>query len=355
MNKLRFGILGAADIARKNWKSILNSGNATVTAVASRDLARSRRFIKELQAEAPFKTTPVALGSYEELLASPNVDAVYIPLPTGRRKEWVLRAAAAGKHIVCEKPCALNAADLREMLSACRKKRVQFMDGVMFAHNPRLNRICEVLDDGRSVGRIKRIMSNFSFHLGEDRFPTNVRTDSRLEPAGCLGDIGWYCIRFALYALHGRLPREVTGRILSQRGGDRSPSPVPTDFSAELIFDDDTSAGFYCSFIAEYQHWVHVSGTKGWLRIDDFVHPVNDLETTFEVNRQTIRVKAGGGKRVRAETVAQPTNMIRNFANQVFSGKLNDEWPEIALQTQQVMDACLESARKNSAVELLNR
>ena len=124
--------MGAADIARKNWKSIFHSGNSVVTAVASRDLTRGRRFIKELQAEAPFKTTPVALDSYQELLASPNVDAVYIPLPTGLRKEWVLRAAAAGKHIVCEKPCGLDAADLRIMLSACRKKRVQFMDGVMF-------------------------------------------------------------------------------------------------------------------------------------------------------------------------------------------------------------------------------
>ena len=346
MNKLRFGILGAADIARKNWKSICYSGNAVVTAVASRDLARSRRFIQELQAEAPFRTVPVALGSYEELLASPDVDAVYIPLPTGLRKEWVLHAAAAGKHILCEKPCALNAADLRKMIATCRKHRVQFMDGVMFMHNPRLDRIRTVLDDGKSVGRIKRIMSNFSFHLGEDRLPTNIRVNSRLEPAGCLGDVGWYCIRFALYALHGRLPREVTGRILSQRGGDRSPSPVPTDFSAELIFDDDTSAGFYCSFIAEYQHWVHVSGTKGWLRIDDFVHPVNDLETTFEVNGRTIRVKAGDGKRARAETVAQQTNMIRNFANRVFSGKLNDEWPGIALKTQQVLDACLQSAQE---------
>ena len=347
--------MGAADIARKNWKSIFYSGNAIVTAVASRDPARGKKFIKELQAEAPFKTAPAALDSYEKLLASPDVDAVYIPLPTGLRKEWVLRAAAAGKHILCEKPCGLNAADVREMISACRKKRVQFMDGVMFAHNPRLDRILGVLDDGKSVGRIKRIMSNFSFHLDEDRFPSNVRTDSRLEPAGCLGDVGWYCIRFALYALRGRLPREVNGRILSEDSGDSSPVPVPTDFSAELIFDDDTSMNFYCSFITQYQHWVHVSGDKGWLRVDDFVHPVNDAETTFEVNRQTIRLKAGDGRKARVETVAQPTNMIRNFANQIFSGKLNDAWPEIALQTQLVMDACLESARRGRSVKMSNR
>jgi predicted dehydrogenase len=352
MNKLRFGILGAADIARKNWESIFNSGNAVVTAVASRDVARGWRFIKELQAKAPFETTPAAFGSYEELIASPNVDAAYIPLPTGLRKEWVLRAAKAGKHVICEKPCALNAADLREMISACRKNRVQFMDGVMFMHNPRLNRIREVLDEGRSVGRIKRIMSNFSFHLAEEQYPTNVRVNSRLEPAGCLGDLGWYCIGFMLYILHGQMPREVTGRILSRHGAGRGHSPVPTDFSVELIFNDDLSAGFYCSFIAEYQNWVHVSGAKGQLRVDDFVHPVNDLETTFAVNGKTVRVKAERGRRVGAGAVAQQTNMIRNFANQVLSGKLNVEWPEIALQTQQVMDACLESARRGRPVKL---
>ena len=91
------------------------------------------------------------------------------------------------------------------------------------------------------------------------------------------------------------------------------------------------------------------------MSISDFVHPVNDLETAFEVNGKMIRVKAGGGKRARAETVAQQTNMMRNFANQVFSGKLNDEWPEIALQTQQVMDACLKSARRGCPVKVLNR
>ncbi|HUA67452.1 MAG TPA: Gfo/Idh/MocA family oxidoreductase, partial [Candidatus Saccharimonadales bacterium] len=132
MKQLRFGILSAADIARKNWESIFHSGNSIVTAVASRDVARSRRFIQELQSRAPFIQAPLALGSYEELLASPDVDAVYIPLPTGLRKEWVLRAAAAEKHVICEKPCGVSLADVQEMINACAKNRVQFMDGVMF-------------------------------------------------------------------------------------------------------------------------------------------------------------------------------------------------------------------------------
>jgi predicted dehydrogenase len=222
---------------------------------------------------------------------------------------------------------------------------------VMFMHHPRLERIRRVLDDGTSIGQVKRITSSFSFHLAEKAYDTNVRVNSRLEPAGCLGDLGWYCIRFTLWAMGWRMPREVTGRILAQRGGAGS-RQVPADFSAELIFDDDTSAGFYCSFIAEYQHWAHISGDRGQLRVADFVHPEGGLETNFEVNGSLVRVKSGGGRRVKAAAVAQPTRMIRNFVQQVFSGKLNREWPESALKTQRVMDACLEAARKGSKIKL---
>jgi predicted dehydrogenase len=102
-------------------------------------------------------------------LASDEIEAVYIPLPTGLRKEWVLRAAAAGKHVLSEKPCAVSVADLREMIEACRKHRVQFMDGVMFMHSRRLPRLREILEDGRSVGQVRRITSAFSF-LGAGDF-----------------------------------------------------------------------------------------------------------------------------------------------------------------------------------------
>ena len=104
MKKLRIGFLSTAGIGRKNWKAIFNSGNCVVAAVASRDVQKSLKFIDECQREFPFTETPRAFGSYEELIASPDVDAVYIPLPTGLRKEFVLRAAAAGKHILCGQP-----------------------------------------------------------------------------------------------------------------------------------------------------------------------------------------------------------------------------------------------------------
>lgn len=348
MKKIRFGFLSTANIGRKNWKSILNSGNAVVTAVASRDVARSREFITKLQAEAPFETAPTALGSYEELIESPNVDAVYIPLPTGLRKEWVLRAAAAGKHIICEKPCGLNAADVRQMISACKKNRVQFMDGVMFMHNPRMNRLRDVLDDGKSIGPIKRITSNFSFHMDENVFDKNIRINSRMEPAGCLGDLGWYNIRFALWAMNWKMPREVRGHMLAGRRANKTLALVPVDFSAELIFEGDASASFYNSFIAQYQNWAHVSGEKGSLVVPDFVHASGGHEETFELNQKEIRVKCCKcrGKHSTSAEFTQPVNMMRNFSNQIRSGKLNEDWPLWALKTQEVVDACLKSAKK---------
>jgi len=359
MKKLRFGILSTANIGRQNWKAIFNSGNAVVTAVASRDAARAREFIQKNQGEFPFATEPAALGSYEELLALPDVEAVYVPMPTGLRKEWVLRAAAAGKHVICEKPCGVNLADVQEMVETCREKRVQFMDGVMFMHNPRLQRMRELLDDGKSVGPIRWIASAFSF-LGSAGFADkNIRADGRLEPTGCLGDLGWYCIRFTLWALKWRLPHTVTGRILSQSEATNGRKPAPMEFSAELFFDDGVSAGFYCSFLAAPQQWVFVSGRDGWLRLPDFVHPFNGFEPAFEVNRKEVRVPAAPGSPAPGSDLgefghatAQNTVMFRNYANQVFSGKLNEDWPMWSLKTQRVLDACFESARQNSAVKL---
>lgn len=121
----RWGILGAAFIARKNWQAIRDAGNASLVAVASRDLAKARAFIDECQSSAPHPVLPEAMDSYDALLARPDIDAVYIPLPTGLRKEWVLRAAAAGKHVLVEKPVGCDSSDVQEILAgACVKSSI---------------------------------------------------------------------------------------------------------------------------------------------------------------------------------------------------------------------------------------
>ena len=356
----RWGILGAANIARKNWQSIHNAGNATLVAVASRSAERAEQFIRDCQTSVPFAARPRPC-TYEQLLASPEIDAVYIPLPTGVRKEWVLRAAAAGKHVLCEKPCANNSQDLEEMVAACHQHKVQFMDGVMFMHSQRLPAIRAVLDDGHSVGPIKRITSQFSFLAAGDFLRANIRVNSQLESLGCLGDLGWYTIRFTLWAMNYQMPQRVSGRILTGAKGDGSQENVPIEFSGELWFPGGASASFYCSFITQNQQWAVISGEKGYLRVDDFVLPFFGSEAAFELNQPHFNVRGcqfdmtDRTRRIAVQEYSnnapgsQETNLFHNFSQIVLSGKLAPSWAEIALKTQQVIDACLASARRDGA------
>jgi len=357
---VRFGFLGTANIARKNWQAIHNTGNAVLSAVASRDITRAQAFIGQCQSQVPLPTPPRAVGSYEALLESPDVDAVYIPLPTGLRKDWVVRAARAGKHVVCEKPCAPTAADLQEMIAACAQHGVQFMDGVMFVHSGRMERLRQVLASGEAVGDIRRVTSQFSFRGDAAFFTDNIRSRSGLEPQGCVGDLGWYCITFALEVLQGRLPHTVIGRRLSHFSHAQSADVIPSEFSAELLYENGVSASFYCSFITEHQQWASVSGTKGNLRVSDFVLPVFGAESSFEVDQAQFHMKGCQfdmeshrrleivSEHANNHPTAQETNLFRHFADQVRSGQLNTHWPQRALNAQRLLDACLESASRGS-------
>ncbi len=354
-SECRWGILGAANIARKNWKAMRLAGNSRLVAVASRDVARAKTFIEECQADVSFPIVPEAYGSYEELLQRKDIQAVYIPLPTGVRREWVIKAAEAGKHILCEKPCGCTAADVRAMLDACKAHKVQFMDGVMFMHSARLPQLRKVLDDAESFGTLQRIVSQFSFSAPDEFMRSNIRVSNELEPLGCLGDLGWYNLRFALWVVNYRLPDRVSGRILSEHGTGKT--PVPMEFSGELFFSGGVSASFYCAFRTVNQQWAHIGGTKGAITVPDFVLPFYGCESTFELNQPHFDVRGCAfhmeshprrfAVREYSEGAAeaQEVNMIRTFAEMAASGKLNPTWGEIALKTQVVMDACLESAR----------
>jgi predicted dehydrogenase len=349
MNPLRWGILGTAGIAVKNWKAIRLTGNAVVTAVASRDLGRCRRFIDQQQGVSPFASPPQAFGSYEALIACPDVDAIYIPLPTALRKVWVIRAAEAGKHVLCEKPCAVDASELKEMLKACRENGVHFMDGVMFMHNERMNRIRAVLDDAERLGAVRRIQSTFSFLGGKKFQQENIRVFSDLEPLGCLGDLGWYCIRYALWVMRWQLPVSAVGRILGEAASVSGKPGSPLEFSGELFFEGGVSCGFYSSFVAGGQQWVAVSGEHATLRCSDFVNTTDLNDTAYEVGHQRV-LKEGSEMELGTETASgsQETNMFRNFSTEVLNERRCDDWQEIAWKTQLVTDACMASAQAES-------
>lgn len=337
---LRWGVLSTARIIRRNWSAMRESGAVKLVALASRDLAKADAFIDEMQAEVPWPARPVAHGSYESLLASPEVEAVYIPLPTGVRKEWVIRAAEAGKHVLCEKPCAVSAADLREMIACCELHGVRFMDGVMFMHDPRFARLREILEDGETVGEVRRITSAFSFRGGADFVAGDIRGQSGLEPTGCLGDLGWYCLRASLWAMNWELPRRVCGRVL-----ESGKNSAIMEFSGELDFSHGATASFHCSFMAPDQRWLNISGTKGNLRVPDFIVPMDDNDTDWEIGFQRVSRASDPG-------MSTAARMFACFADEVRNEITNCPWPEISLKTQLLMDACELSSRLGQAVVL---
>lgn len=353
---VRWGFLSTAEIARKNWHSIANSGNGRVTAVASRSGEKAAEFIRGCQSQVPVAHSVEAIGSYEALLSRMDVDAVYIPLPTGIRKEWVIKAALAGKHVMVEKPCAVSAPDLQEMIAACERANVQFMDGVMFMHSARMQAIRDVLDDGVSVGTIRHIASGFSFCAPDHWVSSNIRASSQLEPAGCLGDLGWYTIRFALWVMNGELPMEVRGRILHGVKRADSLHPVPMEFQGELHFASGVTSTFFNSFRANHQQWVNVSGTLGYVHVPDFVLPYFGSEVSFQIAQHSFAVdrcafnmeqgvrKASVPEYSNNHPTAQETSLFRNFNRLVLDGRRESWWPDLAMKTQRVLDAALRSA-----------
>ncbi len=361
----RWGFMSTAGIARKNWKGIRLSGNGRVSAVASRSVAKAQAFIDECSAEVP-QTGPVAaVGSYEELLAREDVDAVYIPLPTGLRKDWVIAAAKAGKHVLCEKPAAINEQEVQEMVDACAQAGVQFMDGVMFDHSRRLGEVCKAIRSEGDLGQLRRISTHFSFH-GDDAFQqNNIRTDSVLEPHGCLGDLGWYCIRFTLWAAGLQMPTHLSARTLTWLAGEDSEGEVPGEFSAELKFSDDLSASLFCSFLTVNQQTAILSGDRGYLSIDDFVLPFYDAEASWTRHQHVLEIdncrwnfrrhseRSAIAEYPSGEKNAAEVNMVRRLAECALTGKLDPLYPELTLKTQRIVDACRRSdAAGGATIEL---
>lgn len=352
----RWGFLSTAAIARKNWKSVALSPNGTLTAVASRGAERAEQFIEECSAEVPFAETPAAVGDYDALLEREDVDVVYIALPTALRKPWVLKAAAAGKHVLCEKPIASSAEDAQEMIQACQQAGVQFMDGVMFSHSSRLPALRAELESVDGIGPLRRISSSFTFY-GDEHFQRhNIRVNSDLERQGCLGDLGWYNLRFILWVMKYQMPRSVVAHTLQPMRGDVSPAEVPGEFSGELFFNGGVTANFFCSFLVDNQQLSVISGERGHITLDDFVLPFYAADAGWETHRHLLEIdncrwnmcrrsrRSSVHEYASGERNAQEVQMIEAMNQIVLSGKLDPHWPTIALQTQRLMEACRASA-----------
>ena len=182
----RWGILSTANIGRKAViPALMESEQAQVAAVASRTINHAQAFADEMG-------IPTAYGSYEALLADPEIDAVYIPLPNHLHKPWTVRAAEAGKHILCEKPLALNTEECQEMIAAAKANGVQLMEAFMYRYHPRVLAARQMIQDG-AIGELKTIESAFTYR-NEDT--TNIRFQPEMG-GGALLDIGCYCVNIS--------------------------------------------------------------------------------------------------------------------------------------------------------------
>ncbi|HZP61077.1 MAG TPA: Gfo/Idh/MocA family oxidoreductase, partial [Opitutaceae bacterium] len=185
--KLRWGVLGYARIARESViPAIRQAGNSEFHALASRDEAKLN------EARLRFPGLARTYLGYEDLLRDPEVDAVYIPLPNALHREWTIKAAEHGKHVLCEKPLALSAAECREMIDACAAHRVVLMEAFMYRYTDRTRQVIGVLRSG-ALGEIKYLSSTFRFPLGN---PASIKWKPELG-GGSLYDVGCYPVNFA--------------------------------------------------------------------------------------------------------------------------------------------------------------
>jgi predicted dehydrogenase len=343
---VRWGILGTARIASKVGRAIHDADGAQLVAVASRDGSRAkdwidRHTVRHAAADAKLAFlaagAPVAsLGSYLELLRQPDIDAVYIPLPPSLHCEWTCRAAQLGKHILCEKPLALNLAEAKRMKDACHSANRQLMDGVMWMHHERTPAMEKILASGE-LGDLRHVTSAFSFNAAEFP-PDNIRFQRELG-GGALGDVGWYCVRATLWAFGG-LPAKVWATARYDRD-------VDMNLSATLWFGENRMATFNCGFDTTWRKWFEVAGTKGSLVCDDFVNPWDAAKARFWTHDSQ-----GKSRQHDYPGCIQEVRMIENFCEIVRSGHLESRWVDIALATQTVCDAVSQSARTGQVVEV---
>ena len=247
--RLRIGVLSTADIAlKKVIPGMRRASRVEVVAIASRDGAQARAVADRL-------AIPRAHGSYEALLADPDVDAVYIPLPNHLHAEWTIAAARAGKHVLCEKPLAMTVADAERMAAACDAAGVRLMEAFMYRHHPSWVAARELVAAGR-IGRLTTVQSWFSY-FNDD--PANIR-NIRAYGGGALYDIGCYNVNLSRL-LFGAEPTGVRASVQREAG-----SGVDVLTSAILDFDGGT-ATFTCGTRLETDQRVHIYGTTGRISI----------------------------------------------------------------------------------------
>lgn len=247
--RVRWGLLGTARINQKLMPAIRKTERSELAAVASRSQDRAERYASE-------RGIPLAYGTYADLLADSQVDAVYIPLPNSLHVEWSIKAAQAGKHVLCEKPMALTPEDVDRMRDAARANGVVLQEAFMYRFHPQTHHVQELVNQG-AIGDVRTVRASFTFTLAR---PEDVRFDPELG-GGALWDVGCYPVSFTRAVLDAD-PVEVFGwQVLSASGVDLT-------FTGEMRFASGTLAQLNCSFQAAPRWEVELMGSEGMIRMD---------------------------------------------------------------------------------------
>jgi D-xylose 1-dehydrogenase (NADP+, D-xylono-1,5-lactone-forming) len=322
---MRWGILGAARINRSIIPALKAAAGHTLDAIASRD---------EVKAAAAAEEWGIgkAFGSYDALLADPDLDAVYIPLPNHLHAEWTVRAAAAGKHVLCEKPLALSVQEVDRIAAAAAAARVHVAEAFMYRHHPQTHAVQELVAGG-AIGALRFVRGCFSFTL--DR-PGDVRFDPA-KGGGALWDVGCYPISFAR-AVAGVEPESVLATVVE------GPTHVDMSVGVVLRFPGQVVGLADASFIAPFRTEVEIVGAAGTIRLP---RPFKPTE------RETIVVVRGD--ETLEHTVESAPLYVAQFEDFGRAAR-GDAPPVVTLDDSRrntaVLVATLESARSGRAIRV---
>ncbi|MFC2947835.1 Gfo/Idh/MocA family protein [Virgibacillus sediminis] len=331
MQQVKWGILSTAKIAQKELlPAFSRASNAEVTAIATQSSkGKADEIAGQFQIEKVY-------SKYEELLDDQEIEAVYIPLPNHLHKKWAIRAAEKGKHILCEKPAALNAKEAEEIRAACEENHVLFMEAYMYYFHPQHERVKEIIKSGE-IGEVRFMRSGFSFYLGEKE---NSIKMSREKGGGSLYDVGCYTI----HAMRNILQAEPE---LVQAYAEMDPEyGVDTNIAGQLRFANGVrgmfDAGFDMAKRAEYE----VIGTEGRISVPRAFRPDwNGGDGLVIVEKSTIS---------RTETINadQYRQEVEHFSHAVLHAAKPAHTLEKTIGNMRVMDACFTSIEQQKAVEL---
>jgi predicted dehydrogenase len=325
--KLRWGILSTAHIAHAAVvPAIKASRNGDVRAVGSRNRERAYTFASELG-------IPQSYGSYEALLEAEEVDAVYIGLPNSLHCEWTVRAAEAGKHVLCEKPLGASALECEEMDRAARKNGVALMEAFMYRFHPRTERVLTLVREG-AVGPLAAIQSTFTFRL---RRGDDIRLQKELA-GGALMDVGCYCVNVSR-TLASAEPVE------AQAFANWGETDVDSQMAGTLRFESGLLARFDCALTLERRECYVASGPEGHISVNAAFVP-GEGETAIEEHR------GRGGRSIHVVPGADEYRlMVEHFAEAVLERREVRYPASEAAANLRTIEALYRSARNGGRPE----